>query len=296
MILNASGRCDICGYFMPWLMNRIKAGYADVRNPFYPKIVHRIPLDHEHVDGIIFCTKNPIPALGVLDEIPWPILFHVTLTPYKQNMEPSVVDKKLIIEAIKELSDKLGKDKVIVRYDPILISPEYSVQYHQMMFERMCEQLNGYVETIIISFLDLKKNTLVNQRKYQYREPSLQEIYELSEAFALSAKKAGMKIQTCAEQIDLTAYNIENLPCFSEEIAYLLTGKILKHKRGQRKECECIATVDLGAYNLCAHGCRYCYANYDVQMIHQNMKKHDPLSSLICGHLENDDEIRIREK
>lgn len=296
MILNASGRCDICGYFMPWLMNRIKQGYADVRNPFYPKLVHRIPLDNDHIDGIVFCTKNPIPALGVLDEIPWPVMFQVTLTPYQQEMEPEVPDKRLILEAIKELSEKLGKDKVIVRYDPILISPKYTVSYHQMMFERMCTQLDGFIDTVILSFLDLKKNTLANQQSYQYREPSRIEITKLCESFSKSAQVHHMKMQTCAESIDLKRFDIENLPCISEETAFLLTGKIKKHKKGQRQECECIATVDLGSYNLCAHGCRYCYANYDAKQIHFNMKAHDPASSLICGHLKNDDEIRIREK
>ncbi|MBQ4342962.1 MAG: DUF1848 domain-containing protein [Erysipelotrichaceae bacterium] len=293
MILNASGRCDICGYFMPWLMNRIKEGYADVRNPFYPHLVHRIPF--EQVEGIVFCTKNPIPALGVLEKIPWPMLFHVTLTPYIENMEPCVPDKRLIIEAIHELSEKLGKDYVIVRYDPILISDQYTVSYHQMMFERMCSHLEGKVETIIISFLDLKKNTRINQKVYQYRKPSVEEIHEMCAAFSCSAKKHGMMIQTCAEEIDLSVYEIHNVPCFSEEIAYFLTGALKKRKRGQREECKCISTVDLGAYNLCLHGCRYCYANYDEKMIRHNMKLHDPTSSLICGHLQKDDEIRIRE-
>ncbi len=167
MILNASGRCDVCAYFMPWLLNRIQEGYCDTRNPFYPKLVHRIPF--EKVEAIVFMTKNPIPALGVLDQIPWSKLFHVTLTPYMQELEPGVPDKHLIIEAIKELSEKLGKNHVIVRYDPILISEKYTVDYHKMMFERLCAQLEKSVETIIISFVDMKKNTVSNQRKHQYR-------------------------------------------------------------------------------------------------------------------------------
>ena len=193
MILNASGRCDVCGYFMPWLINRIDAGYADVRNPFYPKIVHRIMF--EHVDGIVFCTKNPIPVLGVLKRIPWPMLFQVTLTPYREEMEPGVPDKRLVVEAIKELSNQLGKDHVMLRYDPILISPVYTVEYHKMMFERLCTQLNGYTETIIISFLDLKKNTVLNQKKYQYRVPTLIEMRTLAKHFFKTAEQYNMKVQ-----------------------------------------------------------------------------------------------------
>ena len=293
MILNASGRCDVCGYFMPWLLNRIDAGYVDIRNPFYPKIVHRVMFDD--VDGIVFCTKNPIPVLGVLKRIPWPILFQVTLTPYKEEMEPGVPDKRLVIDAIKELSVQLGKDHVMLRYDPILISPVYTVDYHKMMFERLCSQLNGYTETIIISFLDLKKNTILNQKKYQYRQPSLIEMRTLAKHFSQIAKHYNMNVQTCAEEVDLREYGVENLPCMSAETAYFLTKKMKKWKKGQRDECECISTVDLGAYNCCGHGCRYCYANYDEKQIQLNMKNHDPDSSLICGHLHNEDEIRIRE-
>lgn len=293
MILNASGRCDVCGYFMPWLLNRIKEGYCDIRNPFYPKIVHRIPF--ECVEAIVFMTKNPIPALGVLGQIPWAKLFHVTLTPYMQELEPGVPDKHLIVEAIKELSEKLGKEYVIVRYDPILLSDKYTADYHKMMFERLCTQLEGTIETIIISFVDMKKNTVSNQRKFQYREPDLHEIYEMCASFQVSATNHHMKIQTCAENLDLTAYGIENLPCFSEETAYFLTGSQKKRKKGQRDECDCISTVDLGAYNLCSHGCRYCYANYDESIIVKNMKLHDPESSLICGHVQKEDEIRIRQ-
>lgn len=294
MILNASGRCDICGYFMPWLLNRIKEEYCDVRNPYYPKVIHRIPFNQ--VEAIVFMTKNPIPALNVLDLIPWPKLFHVTLTPYTSEMEPGVPDKKLILNAICELSEKIGKDCVIVRYDPILISRKYTVAYHQLMFERMCSQLEGFIETIIISFVDMKKNTVSNQREYQYREPSLQEIYELCASFSQSAKNHHMKIQTCAENVNLQQYQIENLPCFSEEMSYFLTGNQRKRKKGQRNECKCISTVDIGAYNLCSHGCRYCYANYDEAKIRNHMKEHDPKSSLICGHLQHDDEIRIRKE
>ena len=125
--------------------------------------------------------------------------------------------------------------------------------------------------------------------------PTLIEMRTLAKHFFKTAEQYNMKVQTCAEEVDLTEFGVENLPCMSEETAYFLTKKMKKWKKGQRDECECISTVDLGAYNCCSHGCRYCYANYDEKQIHLNMKKHDPESSLICGHLHEEDEIRIRE-
>lgn len=117
MILNVSGRTDIVAFYSKWFMNRYKEGFVDVRNPFNPNSVSRIYF--EDVDVILFCTKNPIPILPYLKEITKPILFHVTLTPYKKDIEPNVPDKTTIIEAIKKISDIIGIDHVSIRYDPI---------------------------------------------------------------------------------------------------------------------------------------------------------------------------------
>ena len=120
MILNVSGRCDIVAFYSDWFMNRYKAGFVDVRNPFNPKLVSRIYF--KNVDLILFCTKNPIPMLDKINDINKPILFHVTLTPYKDDIEPFVPPKGKIIEAIKKLSNIIGIDNIYVRYDTIFIS------------------------------------------------------------------------------------------------------------------------------------------------------------------------------
>ena len=133
MILNASGRTDIVAFYTKWFMNRYKEGYVDVRNSFYPKLVSRINFDD--VDLIMFCTKNPIPIVEHLKAINKPILFHVTLTPYKKDIEPNVPPKGLIIEAIKKISVVIGKDNIVVRYDPIFISDKYNVDYHIKVFK-----------------------------------------------------------------------------------------------------------------------------------------------------------------
>ena len=100
MILNVSGRCDIVAFYTKWFMNRYEEGYVDVRNPFYPKMVSRIYFDD--VDAIVFCTKNPIPIVNELGKIDKPIIFQVTITPYKKDIETNVPDKKKIIEALKK--------------------------------------------------------------------------------------------------------------------------------------------------------------------------------------------------
>lgn len=95
MVLNVSGRTDIVAFYSDWFIERYKEGYIDVRNPFYPKLISRIYF--KNVDLILFCTKNPIPILDKLKYIDKPILFHVTLTPYKKDIEPNVLPKGIII-------------------------------------------------------------------------------------------------------------------------------------------------------------------------------------------------------
>ena len=156
MIIYVSGRCDIVAFYTPWFLKRIQEGFFDVRNPFNPKLISRISLSN--IDAFIFCTKNPHPILPYLKEIPKPILFHVTLTGYHQDVEKNVKDKKQIIQDIIQLSNLLGKDRVVVRYDPIFLSDVYTINYHIRAFQKICKLLEGKVEKIIISFLDEYRN------------------------------------------------------------------------------------------------------------------------------------------
>ena len=168
MILNVSGRTDIVAFYSDWFMNRYREGFVDVRNPFYNKQVSRIYFSN--VDLIVFCTKNPIPIVKYLRNIDKPIIFHVTLTPYRKDIEPNVPPKGLVISAIKEISSIIGSDNVYIRYDPIFINDKYTVSYHIKAFDNMCRLLNGSVKHIIVSFIDDYKNVRNNKRFLNYRE------------------------------------------------------------------------------------------------------------------------------
>lgn len=298
MILNISGRCDICAFFSEWLMNRFREGFVDVRNPFYPKQVSRILLDEQHIDAIIFCTKNVIPMMQYLDELSkYPFLFHISVTPYRKDIEPNVVDKRVLIENIIQLSKRIGKEKVIVRYDPILLNDVYTIDYHIQMFTRLCGQLQGYVSCIITSFIDMKKNTKNYAKQFGFRELTEKEIYVIAKAMGKIAKEHGMQIQTCAERYRLEPYGFTNRACINPELMYQLTGKGKKYAQNQNRDaCKCLQSVDIGHYNSCAHFCRYCYANYDEKQVQLNMRKHDPKSTMLIGHLHEDDILKIREK
>lgn len=295
MVLNVSGRTDVVAFYTEWFMNRYKEGFVDVRNPFNPKLVSRIYFSD--VDAIVFCTKNPIPILKYIDKIKKPILFHITLTPYKKDIEPNVLPKGTIIESIKKLSKLIDKDNIYVRYDPIFISDKYNLDYHIKSFDSLCSKLNGYVKHIIISFMDDYKN--VRKNDYIIKSKQITDLdYEIiGKNFSKIAECYNMTIQTCSEERNLVEYGFQKKDCISHELAFKLTGKtnFKSWKARNNKNCKCIEMVDIGMYNTCKHYCKYCYANYDEKYIEKNVKLHDKNSSLLIGYLKEDDIIKIRK-
>ena len=293
MILNVSGRTDIVAFYSKWFMNRYKEGYLDVRNPFNKKLVSRIYFSD--VDLIMFCTKNPIPIIDKIKEINKPILFHITLTPYNKDIEPNVIDKTKIIEGIKELSKIIGIDNIYVRYDPIIISDKYNIDYHIKAFSKLCSLLNGYVKRIIISFLDEYKNVKENRNILKYKTLTDNDYKLIGENFSKIALNNGMTVQTCFEDMNLVEYGLIKGECLSHELAYKLTGKSYKSWTARKeRKCNCVQMVDIGVYNSCKHFCKYCYANYNEKEVINNYKNHNPNSSLLIGELENDDIIKVR--
>ena len=294
MILNVSGRTDIVAFYSKWFMNRYKEGFVDVRNPFNPKLISRIYF--EDVDLILFCTKNPLPIINDLKKIKKPIIFHVTLTPYKNDIEPNVPSKTEIIKGIKKISEIVGIDNLVVRYDPIFLSEKYNIDYHIKAFDKLCGLLNGYVHKIIVSFIDDYKNVRKNEKTLNFKLFTERDYELIGKNFSKSAKKNNMTVQTCFEDRNLSEYGFIVGECLSHELAYILTGKKYKNWKARKEQkCNCVQMVDIGAYNSCKHFCKYCYANYDEQKVNYNYLKHSDNSSLLIGNIEENDVIRRRK-
>lgn len=295
MILNVSGRTDIVAFYSKWFLNRLKEGYVDVRNPFNPNLVSRI--DFDDVDLILFCTKNPIPIVDKLGDIKIPYIFHVTITPYKDDIEPNLPSKSKIIEAVKKISTRVGIDNIYVRYDPIFISEKYNIEYHIKAFTKLCSLLKGYVKTIIVSFIDNYKNVRKNLPYLKYRSFTEEDYKLIGQNFSKIAKDNNMVIQTCFEERNLTEYGFIKGECMSKELAFKLTGKTYKKWQARKgNACNCVELVDIGVYNSCNHLCKYCYANYDESKVKENINNHDINSSLLIGHINSNDIIKPRKK
>ena len=292
MILSVSNRTDVVAFYSDWFMNRYNEGYIDARNPFNEKLVNRIYF--EDVDLILFCTKNPIPIIDKLKYINKPIIFQVTLTPYKKDIEPNVPPKGEIIEAIKKISNIVGVDNLYVRYDPIFISEKYNINYHIKSFDKLCNYLNSYVKNIIVSFLDDYKNVRDNKDILKYKNLTSEDYKTIGINFSRSASKNNMTVQTCCEENNLVEYGFIKRDCISSELVFKLTGKIIK--KWKERKCGCVQMVDIGVYNSCRHFCKYCYANYDENKVLNNYEKHNKNYSLLVGELHSDDIIKKRLK
>ncbi len=290
MILNISGRTDIVAFYTPWLMNRLKEGYVLVQNPFDSHQLSRISFDE--VDLIVFCTKDPRPILPYLDTLQIPFVFQVTLTPYHSDIEPNVGNKKDILSSIHVLKEHCTLVKPILRYDPILLNDRYTISYHVRAFDKLCENLEGTIDKVILSFVDIYKNVKRHQQELQLHPIEEQEMFVLAKAFSQSAQRHGIVLQTCFENVDLSSFGISQDVCLSVEEAFRLTGKIFP--KWKARPCGCVEMVDIGAYNTCHHLCKYCYANYDEKSIKRHQSRHDPQSPLLIGSLQNDQIIKDR--
>ena len=292
MIINTGQRTDIPAFYADWFVNRLKAGFVLVRNPYNPRSVTRYRLSPEVVDLIGFCTKNPAPMLPHMDLLrPYGQFWYVTITPYGKEIEPGVPDKREVLDSFRRLSDAVGADRMGWRYDPVFISGEYPAERHIRAFEYMAQTLSGYTHTAVISFVDLYEKTKRNFP--EVRPVTAEQRLLLGKAFVEIAGQYGMTVRPCGEGDELARFGADCSGCMTVAMYEQALGRRLKVPKTApaRKECACYLGGDIGAYNTCGHLCRYCYANYDAATVRKNLAAHDPESPLLIGRLEPGDQV-----
>lgn len=299
MIISASRRTDIPTYYSDWFFNRIHEGYVCVRNPMNIHQISQVPLDPSVVDGIVFWTKNPIPMMNRLDELKdYTYYFQFTVNPYGQDVEQNLPSKRnVIIPAFQDLSRKIGPERIIWRYDPILLTQKHNIEWHTQCFEYMARELAGYSRKCIISFLDLYKNTQNNTKNLGLLPLGENEMIEIAQRFSDIAQRNGLILESCSEAIDLDKYGIKHGHCIDCNLFEELLGcrLDLDKDKNQRMECGCVSSIDIGMYNTCRNHCLYCYANYSQTTVDKNFSYHNPNSPLISGDIGPDDVVKIRK-
>ena len=295
MILSASRRTDIPCYYGEWFMNRLREGYVLTRNPMNYAQISRIQLSPEIVDCIVFWTKdaaNFLPYLDELDRMGYVYYFQHTLTPYGKELERNLRPKQDIEDTFVALSQRLGRERVVWRYDPIILNDHIGIQYHKTQFSRMCEKLAPFTDTVTISFVDLYSKLHTSL----IRKIEMDEMTELASFIGETVAEYGLNAVACCEDLDLTPYGIQRSSCIDKARIEKILGCPLdiKFDRNQRKDCGCCESIDIGAYNTCLNGCVYCYANYSDSSVQRNRLCYAPDSPILCGRVNPDEIIKDR--
>lgn len=297
MILSVSRRTDIPNHYSDWFYQRIKEGFLYVRNPMNPHQVSRIDLSPQVVDCIVFWTKNPANMLPRLQELhAYPYYFQFTLTGYGRDIESGLPDKRTeLLGTFRTLAEKIGKNRVIWRYDPIFINDRYTMEYHLKAFTEIAESLKNHTEKVIISFLDFYTKIQRSTKALGIRELTREEMRRIARELAGIAKANGLTIQTCAEEIDLQEFGIMHGSCIDKTVTENILGcrLTLGKDKNQRKECGCMESVEVGTYNTCRTGCRYCYATLSREKT--GTAPYDVNSPLLCGTLLPGDKVTERK-
>lgn len=286
MIISASRRTDIPAFYSRWFMNRIRAGYCEVPNPFNPAQVSRVSLQPEDVEVIAFWTRNAAPLLSHLQELDargYRYYFLYTVLDYPQLLEPHKTELETRIETVQQLAVRIGPDRVIWRYDPIVLSTITSLGFHQEVFARIASNLEGTTTRCIISFVDLyrklsKRLHWLEEHGCTIREPYADEATKLAAFMAAAAQSYGITVTSCAEMFDLTASAVSPGSCIDGAYIAATFGIAVSLVKdpSQRPACRCAVSRDIGCYDTCVHGCRYCYATSSASQARARLAGHDP--------------------
>src|SRR6266581_5061538 len=274
MIISASYKTDIPTFYGEWFMNRLRAGSCKMINP-YSLQVYTIDLTRQHVDGFVFWTKNIGPFLKYLPEVQergYPFIIQHTINGYPRELEFRVINYNRTVESMKELADTYGPHVAVWRYDPIIISSLTPVEWHLRNFEALARSLAGVTDEVVISFAQIYKKTKRNMDwaaqtfafQWDEHETLCQEKgRELAIEFAQIARACGMQLKVCSQRTFLVPGLIEEARCIDANRLEHISGHGISDRvklKGNREECGCFASRDIGEYDTCPHGCVYCYA------------------------------------
>ena len=295
MIISASRRTDIPAFYSEWFMRRIHQQYCLCVNPFNRHQVTQVSLQPEDVDALVFWTKNAEPLLSRLPELDargYRYYFQYTLNGYGELFEPNLPELERCIETFLQLSERIGAERVIWRYDPVILSSRTDVSYHQQRFGYILERLQAATRRIVVSIVDDYRKASHNFKRLQVQGLTIQTDYraeQLASLCTFMSEQAGrhnIPVYSCAESFDLTPFDILPGKCVDGDlIARLFNVQVKAGKdRSQRRECGCLQSKDIGFYDTCLHGCAYCYAG-TLQSGLRNRVKHEVDSPLLIGNI-----------
>jgi len=289
LIISASRRTDIPAFYPEWFMARIRAGSVKVQHPFSKKEIS-VSLRPEDVVALVFWTKDFSPMLEHLEELEkrgFNCLVHYTITGLGKNFEPNAPAPEQAVELFKKLSGRISPERVLWRFDPIILTEKVGEAETISRFEKLSAQLSGRTRRVYFSFVELYARVLRRIKIYESEnqgrvlDPELESKQRISRTLAELARSRGMSIHACC-QPDLVGFGVEQANCIDAHLIAKLTGKNFELKPSPtRKSCGCYYSLDIGAYDSCPHLCWYCYANSHPALVEKRHASHRPESEFL---------------
>lgn len=308
LVISASRSTDLPAFHADWFMNRLKEGYVKWVNPFNR---HANFISFQKTKFIVFWTKNPAPILKYLAEIDRmgiKYYFQFTVNDYgNEGLEPNLPSLAKRIEIFKNLSASIGKDKVIWRYDPLILTDKIGLDALADKIKKVGEALFDYTKKLVFSFADISIYTKVRDNlkraRINFKEFDFESMQLMARKIAEISRNWNLEIATCGEMMSLREFGIKKNKCIDDSLILKLAGNDVDLQRlftltnegqmemfetkqddifgpfkdkGQRAECGCAVSKDIGQYNTCGHLCLYCYANHSDKIVERNLKKADP--------------------
>lgn len=284
VIISASRSTDIPAYYAGWFMNRLEKGYIRWINSFNPNLPYYVSF--QKTRAIVFWSKNPspmIPFLQTLDEKGFSYYFQYTLNNYgPENLEPGVPSLDDRIATFIQLSEQIGRERVLWRFDPVLLTPSLDVKTLLDRISYIGDRISPYTEKMIFSFIEMKYKKVQREASLlHFRSLSSEEKHEFVSGIVRLNREWNLTLASCADETDYfpdIGHNkcIDDVlfsriaPTDRELIEYL---KKAEKDPGQRPACKCIRSKDIGQYDTCLHGCFYCYAT-DHEKANNNFQRH----------------------
>ena len=314
VIISASRSTDIPAFHSQWLMNRLRSGHAAWRNPFNQAVQY---VSFMRTRVIVFWTKNPAPLLPYLQEIEdrgFNYYFQYTINDYEaEGWEPNVPSIERRIETLARLSERVGRDRVIWRFDPLLLSDTVTEDVLAEKIEKVGNLARPYTSKMVFSFADIstyrKVRSNLASAGINYQEFNAESMHRMAQRIADMNRSWSLELATCAEAESFQELGIAHNRCIDGELMLRLFPDDMELRRflnpargqlslgmpgldskwqekikdtGQRKECGCIVSKDIGAYNTCAHLCTYCYANTSERTVMKNIAKRNITNECIA--------------
>lgn len=304
-VISASRATDIPAFHMPWFMSRLRAGYCQWQNPFNSR--QQSYISFEKCAVIVFWSKNPqelVPYLCEISDRGYQFYIQFTLNDYEhEGLEPNIPPLAQRIATFQDISSRIGPERIIWRFDPIIIGEALTAEIILARFHKLAEQLAPFTEKLVFSFLDMYRKIKSRLKRHDsgFRSPTRDEMIRLASGIASINRelKTPLRLSSCAETLDMQHLGVEAGRCIDPELLLRLCpensdiqqicsgvhlrkqersftfGKQTEIKfmkdRGQRAACGCAPSKDIGSYSTCCHFCAYCYANASEVVVNKRL-------------------------